>query len=262
MLVGNTENHRQNCEFGEETAAYLYGEMEEPQKKAFSSHLENCARCAGEINSFSAIHFSIQNWKAAEFDTLPTPIIEIPSGEPRISANVISVSWFENLRQRFSFGGALVPVGALALVLLFAVFAAFYVNFANKNEIAGGNTNKAFEETSPVTKTDGETKKSITENKDETEIPAPVSTNDSANEIEKVKSPVKNAAPVKVSAKQENLRNNGKTLSKSRDNRIVKTNKNTQPANNRTMPRLNNLPEETEAEELRLADLFAEIGDR
>ncbi len=67
-----------NCEFAAETLDFLYGEMNGERKNAFQTHLHNCSDCADEIEDFSGIRFSIQDWKAAEFDNLATPKILIP----------------------------------------------------------------------------------------------------------------------------------------------------------------------------------------
>jgi hypothetical protein len=67
-----------NCEFAPEIIDFLYGELNGESKNAFQTHLRNCSECAGEIEDFSDIRFSIRDWKAAEFDNLATPKIEIP----------------------------------------------------------------------------------------------------------------------------------------------------------------------------------------
>ena len=67
-----------NCEFAPEIVDFVYGEMNAERKNVFDVHLNKCSNCADEIAEFSGIRFSIQDWKAAEFDNLATPEIKIP----------------------------------------------------------------------------------------------------------------------------------------------------------------------------------------
>lgn len=260
MLLSNSENNKQNCDFFAETVAFLYGEMEESQSAKFSLHIENCSNCSKELEAFSAIHTSIQNWKAVKFDVLAAPGIKVPSdfsrkpGKDTLNTN----SWLKNLRERFSFG--LVPVGVFA-ALIFCLGLGFWLSSLKyPNEIASNkNENISLQQVSPEV---SKAEKSETDNKEAKIKEKLVDSADSKTEtsVKSVTMPVKQDIPVKVSAGSKNLKRSGNNSAGIRESNAAKSVKNIPPINNRKAPKLNSLPEEAEDENLRLADLFAEIG--
>lgn len=261
MLVSNTDNHKQNCEFAEESIAYLYGELDESNKAKFDLHLENCVNCAGEINAFSSIHSSIQNWKAAKFDALSTPIIEIPTDlqQKSVKEATGSSSWLMNLRERFSFTRSWIQVGAFAALLIGLGLGIYFLNFSNQKEFAVEKPdNKTIINGSPAF------------NNEFAKADMPDSNSQDGNDSKqpKVESPVnvenlptKKAIPSKVSTNPKISENNRKTPEKilNRENKMPKTIKNILSVKIRNVPKLNTLPEEAEDEDLRLTDLFDEI---
>ncbi len=260
MLVGNSDNHKQNCEFSEQSVAFLYGELDKPQEAKFNLHLANCSVCADEIHAFSAIHFSIRDWKSAKFDLLATPVIEIPPDltQPEIAA---SNSWLANLRARFFFGRGLVPASVFAVLLICVGFGFLFFNNYNHKEIADNNNiNKIITDDSATNKNFAATEKPDAVNQAESENP-------DKNQLAEsdVKSTTQNTVlPIKekVQTKPDNVKNSRQKSTNGRVDKIFQPSKNLQPVNRQSLPKLNNLPEDAEDDELRLADLFAEIGDR
>ena len=127
MLFGSSENFEHKCEFGEQAVVYLYGELDDSDSAKFNAHLENCEICADEIKAFSAIHFSIRDWKAAEFDALAKPEIRIPFDVGQKSGLIPeSKNWLTNLRELFSTSRIFVPLGAFA-ALLICIGVSFYI---------------------------------------------------------------------------------------------------------------------------------------
>jgi hypothetical protein len=94
-----TNNNHKNtdCGFAEQMVSYLYGETDAGETAAFEAHLQTCANCTDEFEAFSGVHFSINDWKAKEFDPLATPSIEIPY-EKRPEKAGLKDSWLSGLR--------------------------------------------------------------------------------------------------------------------------------------------------------------------
>jgi hypothetical protein len=266
MLVNNSDNYKHNCEFAEETVLYLYGEMGETQMADFRSHLKNCSTCADEISAFSSIHSSIQNWKSAEFDLIAAPIIEMPDGGRQKSDAPVSSSWLANLRERFSISFGWVQAGALAALLIGPAFGLFFIASSGKQEqISEKKENTANNQAAPnIEEKTSEIAKS--ESKTEDEFPEKASTPDNSLadvEPEEKILPNKKSASTKISTNRKNpvVR---ESSSKQPSNRKIKAPEiyaNVAPVTNRNLPKLNNLPEEVEEEDLRLADLFDEIDE-
>lgn len=271
MLVNNSDNHKHACEFAEESVAFLYGEMDEAQNAKFSLHLKNCSSCADELKAFSSIHSAIQNWKSAEFDVLAAPVIEIPKDlRQKFGAEVsVSNSWLANLRERFSFTLGWVQVGAFAALLISLAFGLYFLSFSGNQELASKkNETKIFTEAAPRSvdknavnaKSDSDFQNQGISTESENS-----KTSDSLTYVqpdEKI-SRTKKSVPAKVLV---NLKNSGVTEKSLKQplNRKIKAPENYANAaqvNNRNLPKLNNLPEEAEEEDLRLADLFNEIDE-
>lgn len=254
-----------NCEFAPEIVDFLYGEMSNDQKNAFNLHLNKCSACADEIEDFSHIRFSIQDWKAAEFANLSTPKIKIPYQTVSVKTfeTVKTASWFDSIRNYLT----LSPImsGALAVVLL-AVLFGFGVLFFNNSEkqfVADANV-KPNINTNPTAKptTSVEPEKVvIAENSSESDK------NDSTfhDTIPTEKKIIEDSVPVKVTEKTnpkqktqtvrtvEKKQTVSDTLTADKDSKVTPQTK---------KPRLNELPEEDEDNSLRLSDLFAELDTK
>ena len=269
MLVSNSDNHKHNCQFAEESVRYLYGELDKAQKEQFSLHLNNCSSCADELKAFSSIHSSIQNWKSAKFDALSTPVIQIPAGLRQKSGAkaAVSSSWLTNLREKFPFSPGWVQAGAFAALLICLSIGLYFLNSFDQRERASEKTdNKITAEVPPFTNSEAaKIKESDSVSPNEKDFPksentksAESSTNDLIDE--KI-SATKKSAPAKVTTTRKNSEIKEKPVKQrlNRKNKEPEAYANAAPVNIRNLPKLNNLPEESEDEDLRLADLFDEI---
>jgi hypothetical protein len=270
MLFNNSDNHKQNCEFAEESVAYLYGELDEAQSAKFSSHLEDCSNCVDELKAFSSIHSSIQNWKSAKFDILSTPVIQLPTDLRQKSGSVaaLSSSWLANLRERFSFSFGWVQVGAFAALLIGLAFGLYFIASSGNEELASEKSNQQTitdvspnpnNEVAKINESD-----SGSQNVGDSDKSENTKSNDSLTRgnVDKKTSVTKKSTPAKVSTERKN--SEVKETPKqplNRKNKAPETFANAAPVNNRNLPKLNNLPEETEEEDLRLSDLLAEIDE-
>ena len=271
MLFSSSDNHKQNCEFAEESVAYLYGEMDESQSGKFSLHLEKCSNCAEEIKAFSSIHSSIQNWKAEKFAPLATPVIEIPSDWRQKSGAEATISsfWLRNLRERFSFSSGLVQAGAFAALLICLAFGLFFLMPSNNKELTSERTDKKFateittnsaNEVTEIKELDSGSQNIGDSGKSESIKSGDLLTNVRADE--KILA-TKKSAPTKVSKIRKMSEGKEKTPKQllNRKTGAPEIYADAAPGNNRNLPKLNNLPEEAEDEDLRLADLFEEIDE-
>lgn len=130
-------NHQKSvCNQAEPLMSYLYGEIGDAEKAEFEIHLKNCAACENELAEFGFARTAVQDWKAKEFDVLPTPTFAIPSNTTKTFVNSEeSVSWLENFKRIFQFRPAL-AMSAFAVMIAVAGAALFFVNFRDSNQIA------------------------------------------------------------------------------------------------------------------------------
>jgi hypothetical protein len=247
-----------NCEFAPEIIDFLYGELSGERKNAFNLHLRNCADCADEIEDFSDVRFSIQDWKAAEFDGLATPKIHIPY-ETVKTVETQKVSWFDSLRNYLTFSPVL--SGAMA-VLIFAVLVAAGIFFLNKNtgeDLVAGSNQKP--NAAPSVKPQSSVKdKTETDEKTPEIADIPEQAIDDKILDEKQRNVESVPARVKNNSNAKQKTSPVKTVEKKSSSADLKNDtKNAKTVPNRNRPRLNELPEEDEDNSLRLADLFAEL---
>lgn len=70
--------HQNPCQYADALIAYLYEETGGKDKSVFENHLADCSICADELAKFSAVRFSIGEWRETEFERLATPVVFIP----------------------------------------------------------------------------------------------------------------------------------------------------------------------------------------
>ena len=134
MMSNNHKN--EGCGFAEELVSYLYGETNTADGAAFEAHLDDCAVCADELKAFSGVHFSITDWKAKEFDTLVTPIIEIPY-EKTVETKDETAGWLAGLRSLFSLTpGWSLAAASVAILAVFVGIVLFAMNSRRDNQLA------------------------------------------------------------------------------------------------------------------------------
>lgn len=145
----NSSNHNSSCNFSDLLVSYLYGEIGEPEKFRFESHVSSCGVCAEEIAAFGGVRASVQNWRETEFAVLSTPVFDLPFEKEKTKilsteTTAASRSRLAGLREMFS----LSPVwtGAATACAALAICAGlFYVALSSSvqtdRSLAGTNKN-------------------------------------------------------------------------------------------------------------------------
>src|SRR5687768_16484654 len=124
----NNNHKNSGCGYADQLVSYLYGETGSAENPAFEIHLETCSICSDELEAFSSVQFSINDWKTKEFSHLETPVIKIPYENPgslnnRPDTTNVNESWLSGLRSLFSLNPSWSLATASFAVL--AVFAGF-----------------------------------------------------------------------------------------------------------------------------------------
>lgn len=258
-----------NCGFSDEIVSYVYNEIDDSEKALLEKHLADCRMCFDEVNAFSSISFSMQEWKDEEFSRLASPQIEIPYQlEKVVKTEDVSKSFLQITREIFSFSPAFFKTatafGTMAIVFGLGLF--FFGSSLNKvNEVAG--------------KDEQLIEKSVNSDDNSQPLPAKV---DEIAEVESVSEPVRNLPDenekvVRGVAAQTSLENR-KPFTNKGENIRVKQSKNIKPIKKvsdktknsnkikpepteiQEVPRLTDFAVETdESDDIRLSDIFAEI---
>jgi hypothetical protein len=248
----NNNHKNSNCGFSEELVSYLYGETASAENAAFEKHLSGCSACAEELEAFSGVHFSINDWKLKEFANLATPSIEIPyeKAEKTLEVTNIAGSWLSALlRDKFSLSprGWSLATASFAVLAVAIGIALFALNFRKNNEVAESNKNN------PV----------VVPTVEKTTEPANSNANQNKQTNREVKSPnePKSLQPEVATTTTPELKNT----------RVVKASNNPRPQpkvenanvqkNNEVAPKIV-VEEDDEDNTLRLAELFDEIDTK
>lgn len=259
-----------NCSFTQDVVSYLYDEMSGGEKLKFEQHLRGCLRCGEELGAFSTVSNSIQNWRDIEFSGAPTPEISRSLYDPTNTLVEVDQnnggSWLSNLRQLFDLSPAWLKTaaafGTLAIIIGLGWFM-FGETIKQNNEIA-----KTPEQNSnPIAQ-----KESIALNETEQ-----VSDNEvNKPEIAELKegTPIEGSTEADISPNEPVRRSPEKTIRNDRRSSRSKgrTNNNSQTAAKKTKrddvaapvfkkaPRLTDEVAIDDSDELRLSDIFSEIG--
>ena len=119
MRNGDGKN---SCLFGEELAAYIYGELDGVPRDRFETHLLECGGCTAELADISFSRLGVYEWHRDEFVPLATPNFAIPY-ESKAAPAAARSGWVEMFQKlvsppaRFAFAG-----GSLALIAVAAWF--------------------------------------------------------------------------------------------------------------------------------------------
>lgn len=249
-----TNNNHKNsfCGFSEQLVSFLYGETGGSEKASFEAHLENCAVCAGELEAFSNVQISINDWKLKEFAPLATPIFEIPFEKTveGFQSPTGSVSWMATFRDLFSISPAWsLATASLAVLAVCAGIFLFALNSRQGNDIAEGNK--------PV--------KSKTAPTASMTPPDSNSKSNSNNEADNKIAPVKENKP-DVAVSNETNQKNTRIVKTSNPRQTPKTEGSTKNADVKRNDKTKNQPtpkimpdDDEEDDSLRLAELFEEI---
>jgi len=254
----NNNHKNSNCGFSEELVSYLYGETGGAENTAFEAHLQSCAGCAEELEAFSGVHFSIDDWKLKEFANLVTPSIEIPyeKAEKSIAVSNVSGSWLSALRRDlFSLSprGWSLATASFAVLAVCVGIALFALNSRKDNDVAGSNKNN------PV----------ILPTVEKTPEPTNVNANQKNQpdrEVKPLNDPKSPQPEVAIAPEPKNSRvvkasNNPRPVQKVENTNIQKNNEVKRNKNNEVPPKIV-VEDDDEDNTLRLAELFDEIDTK
>ena len=260
----NNNHHQKNgsCRHSAEVVEFIYGDLRGEQKTNFETHFSKCAECADEIKAFSGIHFAISDWKKAEFDNLPTPVIEIPYEYSTVST--------QNAGENFSFFDAvrrfinLSPMWAGAvsvIVLAFLTGLGLFIFNQNQNaDVAGVNKNEIKKEVSPTG--NAAVNKNSEKQMPVENVPETADLKEEKDSIQTAEKDSERSVPVRISENENSAPDRQKVVVETKNPPLNDKKKTTPDVPRKTVPRLNELPEETEDDSLRLSDMFEEIDTR
>ncbi len=139
----NNKHKDSGCGFSEQLIAFLYDESSGAEKALFEKHLTGCPICADELEVFSGVHFSINDWKLNEFASIQTPTIEIPYEriESSVKKSEVKGSWLAGLRDLFSLSPRVwsLTTASLAVLAVFGGIVYFAFNSPKNDEVVESN---------------------------------------------------------------------------------------------------------------------------
>ncbi len=252
-----------SCSFSEEVVSYLYNEMKADEKKTFEDHLKVCEACPNELSTLTAVSESIQGWRDYEFADFSVPEITIPyrraaGSSDQTDPGGVSASWIGNLRRMFDLSSSfLKPAAALGGLAIIIGIGWILINGLN------GGDDKAIEKAADrpnkvVIKTDVE--QPLT---DDTELVG----NENPEPFDPGKDQPETAETAVVKNGPSDLQRAQKVRRPRVSKRIVvkktpiKQPSVAEPLNFEEIPTLTVAIQDSEYDELRLSDLFSEIGN-
>ncbi len=137
----DSTKYNPQCRFNDEIISFVYDEIDDAAKSILVKHLANCQNCTDEVNAFSSISYSIQDWKKEEFANLASPSIYIPYPAEKPVDAVNSTNNYRKMIRRFftvptTFAKTAAAFGTVAVILGFGIFLSIhYLN--NSTETAG-----------------------------------------------------------------------------------------------------------------------------
>ncbi len=250
-----------NCEFAEEVVTYLYDELQDSKKAEFENHLGSCPSCPDELAAFASLSSSVRNWRDAEFANIATPPIEIPFGRHlmSVSKNEDSNPWVERLRAIFGFSPSFLKTtaafGAFAILVglgwfLISSLSTEKSNIAVLPKEMSGSAVKGTESVEIPKEAKIEKKENANVRAPEPKTNEIVSVaDDSAIKSEKISSKKPASKPIVKSPR---------LAKKPAKPRVTKVEK---PLEFEEIPRLTTEVAVDEADDLRLSDIFSEVGN-
>lgn len=255
----NNNHKNSGCGNAEKLVSYLYSENGAAENTTFEAHLQACSVCSDELQAFSGVQFSINDWKLKEFAQMETPIIQIPYEKVIAPSNDQEVSgvtalWLSGLRKYFSLSPAWsLATASFAVLAVCAVIALIVLNSDKSNDVAGTNKNTKPVAVPTVEKTTAPTNENSNQNSlPETDV-KPLNEQKALPEIA-VAPDTKDSLVVKTTNRNQRQTQKAETTNLPKNNNIVKRdnqNKITIP------PKM--IEEAEEDDTLRLAELFEEI---
>jgi hypothetical protein len=115
------------CSNGGDLLVYLYAEMPAADREPFELHLADCVSCIDEFAEIAQARYPVYEWKALEFDPMPTPRFEVPVEQA-------TAGIFDKLRIAFTANRGFAFGGVAAATILVAIFAGYAVYIQNSSE--------------------------------------------------------------------------------------------------------------------------------
>ena len=256
------ENRKSPCNFGADAAAFIYNELKSADREKFESHLSRCENCAAEIADFNFLRDSIQQWKTSEFDILPMPVFTVPLKSEITEAKP---TLFDKIRAFINFAPA---VSAGLAVVLVAIIGFGWFILHNNSAIETASSVARQPEIAPENLTAETVKTTI----DSTDSTSAAQANSAADEnlIADENNSANKTAPKIIKSSVSKIESEKPRKTDSNKSKAVvkaqlsnkKSFDDNQTLQARKLPRLNNLPDEEEADDLRLADLFTESDSK
>lgn len=232
----------QPCSSSGDVVAYLYDELNTPERRLFETHLTDCGSCTDEFAELSFARLDVYEWHRDEFARMETPRIVIPYAQTEAG-----VSWLDAVRGFFASNRQWATAGG-AFALIAIVFGAVLISSSLKGDgylVQGpGADDVASNKVQPVV--------------------LPVAPSSAADE-EKNLAPSADVPPaepqvIKASSAEKSPKTAGSTV-----RRPVKNSERIQSkpvqARRTTAPRLNDFEDEDD-NTLRLGDLLADVDTR
>jgi len=256
----NNNHKNSNCGFAEELVSYLYGETGGAENTAFEAHLQTCAGCAEELEAFSGVHFSINDWKLKEFANLATPSIEIPyeKAEKPVEVSIVSGSWWSVLRDLFSVSprGWSLATASFAVLAVAVGIALFALNIRKDKDVAESNTKSKPVIMPTVERTPEQSNANANQNNQPDRESKPLTEPKTPQpELAATAPDPKNSRVVKVS-------NNPRPVQKVENPNVQRNNEVKRIKNKNDVPPKIVVDDDEEDNTLRLAELFDEIDTK
>ena len=251
------------CQFAEEVVSYLYNEIHDDEKIDFENHLRVCSSCPDELAAFSSLSSSMQEWRDNEFANMQTPAFDVPyERDAKTVRSESSASWIESLRRYIDFSPVLLrtatALGALAVVLGLGWFLISGLSLGT-----GTIVEKQDESSKPNLKqSDASTQTpaqvAVTEKNNASDVTGkdePLQVTEIAKETPPKATPIKvNRKVVKTRVKKVNSLSNDSRRKRPLNKKVVK------PTVVEEVPRLTEEVAVEDTDELRLTDIFSEVG--
>ncbi len=259
-----------NCSFAENVVSYLYDEMPRGEKLEFEQHLHGCLSCGEELGAFSVVSNSIQTWRDAEFAGAQAPQIsrslyELESGNVDVEQNE-GVSWLTNLRRLFDLSPVMLK-SAAAFGTIAILIGMGWIMFGGVDN-ASVETAKTPEQTSnPVIEKENvavsENERAANDEANVAQIDDSIESTQNEGSMDVVGTPnnAESTATERIAQSKQRSSTSKNRVSNNSERKTPdkKQNSDASPVF-KEVPRLTNEVAVDDSEDLRLSDIFSEIG--
>jgi short subunit dehydrogenase-like uncharacterized protein len=120
----NTGGNYESCARQEDVVSFLYGELKDVEAQSFRSHLNSCAGCRTELNSFTGIHESVMQWRNESIGSLALTAPQVAAAFDRQAKGRSAVN---AVREFFNLSPVWMKAAVGFASLLFVIFAALAI---------------------------------------------------------------------------------------------------------------------------------------